>query len=106
MGSLEPTAPVKDLPAGEGWQPVLLLLLLLPLRAPPRVQPVSNTASGCAITFVMESSAEFATSIDMGSSAVCPEPAARLARLETKQMDSAIALLLPGCALARSGERA
>ena len=29
MGSLEPTAPVKDLPAGEGWQPVLLLLLLL-----------------------------------------------------------------------------
>ena len=29
VGSLEPTAPVKDLPAGEGWQPVLLLLLLL-----------------------------------------------------------------------------
>jgi hypothetical protein len=32
--------PPKDLPAGEGWQPVLLLLLLLlllPLRAPPRV---------------------------------------------------------------------
>jgi hypothetical protein len=23
--------PLKDLPAGEGWQPVLLLLLLLPL---------------------------------------------------------------------------
>jgi hypothetical protein len=81
--------PPKDLPAGEGWQPVLLLLLLLllPLRAPPHVQPVSNTASGCAVTFVMESSAEFATSIEMGSSAVCPEPAARLARLERKQME-------------------
>jgi hypothetical protein len=83
--------PLKDLPAGEGWQPVLLLLLLLllPLRAPPHVQPVSNTASGCAVTFVMESSAEFATSIEMGSSAVCPEPAARLARLEREKADGA-----------------
>ena len=64
-----------------------LLLLLLPLRAPRACSPCPHTTNGFAITFVVESSAEFAMSIEMGSSAMCPEHADRLARLERKQRE-------------------